>query len=280
MAKRSVKNSPTIFISYRREDTGGDAGRLNDALTLLLGPGRTFWDLEELAPGKDFARELKKALGASEILLALIGPKWETIADASGRPRLSNKDDLVRMEILAGLRRKALRVVPILLNRETVPKAADLPSVLVPLTKRNAFIVRRDRWHQDVEELLKRLRLSGQQTAENIAENSRGQQARFVSMSVEWKRQTVPDLSPRRWVVYIDNSSTAPIFVEDLSVTSPGKTPLSIDWGTVSPKSISDYELDESEFDPTGDAPGVSMRFRDADGERWTLRKGILKRLR
>jgi hypothetical protein len=72
MAKRSVKNFPMVFISYRREDTGGDAGRLSDTLTQLLGPDRTFWDLEKIAPGKDFANELKRVLAASDVLLVLI----------------------------------------------------------------------------------------------------------------------------------------------------------------------------------------------------------------
>jgi TIR domain len=276
MAKRSVKNSPMVFISYRREDTGGDAGRLNDTLTQFLGPGRTFWDLEKIAPGKDFRKELKRVLGGSDILLALIGPRWETITDANGRPRLCNKDDLVRMELLAGLRHKTVRVVPILLNRETIPKASDLPSVLRSVIKRNEFTIRRDRWRQDVEELLKRLGISGQQTTARVADGSNSRQASFVSLSVEWKRTSVPDSTPRRWVVYVDNASDAPITVEQVVVTSPG-TELSIDWGTVRPEVTSDYELDDADFDPSGDPPEVSMRFLDADGQRWTWRKGEVK---
>ena len=279
MAKRSLKRSPMIFISYRREDTGGDAGRLNDTLTQFLGPGRIFWDLEKIGPGKDFRNELKTVLGASDILLALIGPRWETISDANGRPRLCNKDDLVRMELLAGLRLKTVRVVPILLNRESVPKATDLPSVLRSLIKRNEFTIRRDRWHQDIEELLKRLGISGQQTTVGV--DRRGnQQARLVSASVEWKRSSIPDVTPRRWVVYIDNASDAPITVEEVIVTSPPDGNLVIDWGTVRPKFVSDYELDEADFDPSGDRPEVSMRFLDADGQRWRWRKGIARPIR
>lgn len=279
MAKRSVKNPPMIFISYRREDTGGDAGRLNDTLTQLLGSGKTFWDLEKIAPGKDFRNELKKVLGASDVLLALIGPRWEKITDASGRPRLWNKDDLVRMELLAGLRRKSIRVVPILLNRETVPKPSDLPSVLRSVVKRNEFTIRRDRWHEDVEELLKRLGISGQQTTTGVADGGSNRQARLVSTSVEWKRSSVPDATPRRWVVYVDNASDAPITVEQVILTS-SDSELVIDWGTVQPKVASDYELDEADFDPSGDLPEVSMRFLDADGQRWRWRKGIARPIR
>jgi hypothetical protein len=105
MANRSIKNSPMVFISYRRDDTGGDAGRLNNTLGQLLGPDRTFFDFDQIAPGMDFEVELKRALSASEVLLALIGPKWETVTDPSGKPRLSDKNDLVRSELLAALER-------------------------------------------------------------------------------------------------------------------------------------------------------------------------------
>jgi hypothetical protein len=112
MAKRSVKASPMVFISYRRDDTGGDAGRLNDTLNQLLGPNRTFFDFDQIAPGMDFEVELQRALSASEVLLALIGPKWETVRDSRGKPRLDDKNDLVRIEVLAALKSKKVRVVP------------------------------------------------------------------------------------------------------------------------------------------------------------------------
>lgn len=272
MAKRSVKNFPMVFISYRREDTGGDAGRLSDTLTQLLGPDRTFWDLEKIAPGKDFANELKRVLAASDVLLVLIGPRWETITDAGGKPRLFNKDDLVRMEVVAGLKDNSVRVVPILLNRGTIPKASDLPPVLRSITKRNVFMIRRESWRQDVQELLRRLGVSGQQTPDGVAGDSTSRQARLVSTSMEWKRKSVPDSTPRPWVVYVDNSSDAPITVEQVIVAS-SSVELSIDWGTVQPRAVSDYELDESDFDPSGDPPEVSMRFLDSDGQRWILRR-------
>jgi len=100
-----------------------------------------------------------------------------------------------------------------------------------------------------------------------------------VSASVEWKRKNEPDSTPRRWVVYIDNDSDEPITVEQVKVSSPSM-PLTIkDWGTVRPKVQSDYELEESYFDPSGDRPEVYVRFRDSYGQKWTLRRGVLKRI-
>jgi len=279
MTKRSMKSSAKIFISYRRDDTGGDAGRLNDTLNLLLGPDRTFFDLDQIAPGVDFVVQLKRALSASEVLLALIGPKWETVSDSNGKPRLSDKNDLVRIELLAALESKKVRVVPILLNRDTVPKKGDLPHVLRPITGLNAFAIRRDRWREDVAALLKGLGISQQQTNHATTHSNANRQPRFVSASVEWKRKNEPDPTPRRWVVYVDNDSDAPITVEQVKVSSPSMELSIEDWGMVRPKFPSDYELEESDFDPSGDRPEVYVRFLDSYGQRWALQRGVLKHL-
>ena len=66
MTTQSMKSLPKVFINYRRDDTGGDAGRLNDTLTELLGRDRTFFDLDRIAPGIDFEVALKNALSARD----------------------------------------------------------------------------------------------------------------------------------------------------------------------------------------------------------------------
>ena len=43
-----------IFISYRREDSAGFAGRLTDALEAEFGPGSVFRDVDDIRPGEDF----------------------------------------------------------------------------------------------------------------------------------------------------------------------------------------------------------------------------------
>ena len=50
-----------IFISYRRSDSAGHAGRLEADLTRLL---RTpvFMDVSDIAPGEDFAQILDRQL--------------------------------------------------------------------------------------------------------------------------------------------------------------------------------------------------------------------------
>jgi hypothetical protein len=262
MADQSTKRTPKVFISYRRDDTGGDAGRLNDTLIHILGRERTFFDLEQIGPGVDFEIELKRALSTSEVFLALIGPKWERAIDSSGKPRLSDESDLVRIELLTALKSKTVRVVPILLNRDTIPNREDLPDVLHPITRLNAFEIRRDRWDDDVAALLKKLGISQSHPHPPI------------SAVVEWKRKNEPDSTPRRWVVYIHNYSDAQITIEEVKVSSPSRK-LTIDWGPIPPKAPSDYELEESEFDPSGERPKVYVRFHDSYGRRWALHEGV-----
>ena len=43
-----------VFISYRRSDTTGEAGRLADALESLLGAACVFRDADDIPAGEDF----------------------------------------------------------------------------------------------------------------------------------------------------------------------------------------------------------------------------------
>jgi hypothetical protein len=223
-----MRKPPSFFISYRRDDTGAEAGRLRDLLIERLGHDTVFFDFETIEPGEDYQKALDRALASCDVLLALIGPRWETISDRRGRPRLDDKKDFLRKEIRTGLKR-GIRVIPVLLNRDGLPTREDLPSDLYPLRRRQLFRIYRDRWHQDVDLLIERLGMTPQRKADAAADLS-ASQARFVSATVEWKRMPAPDPNPRRWVVYVDNHSDAPINVEDVLVRS-GSRELTIDWG-------------------------------------------------
>lgn len=145
--------SPRIFINYRRDDAAADAGRLFDALRARFGEGSVFMDIDTIPPGADFAEVINQAVGSCEVLIAVIGKSWLSLADASGRRRLDDQQDLVRMEILAALDRK-VRVVPVLVQRAPMPRADQLPSALARLAGRHAFEISYTRWQYDVERLI------------------------------------------------------------------------------------------------------------------------------
>jgi hypothetical protein len=61
------------FLSYRRGDVAGHAGRLADALRQRLGARSVFQDVTAIAPGQDFTAALDPALDDSDVVLAVIG---------------------------------------------------------------------------------------------------------------------------------------------------------------------------------------------------------------
>lgn len=71
-----------IFISYRRADSAGNAGRLNDDLTRLLGDC-VFMVVADIAPGADFENVLRKELASYGAVLAVIGVRWRLRTPAS-----------------------------------------------------------------------------------------------------------------------------------------------------------------------------------------------------
>ena len=104
-----------IFISYRREDSAGWTGRLADRLKERFGPVSIFIDIDTIEPGADFTEALRKAVGSCDVLLAVIGPRWSMVTDKTGKPRLHDSSDWIRVEIAAALTRK-IRIIPVLVG--------------------------------------------------------------------------------------------------------------------------------------------------------------------
>jgi hypothetical protein len=141
-----------VFISYRRSDSSGHAGRLRDDLTRLLG-ATVFMDVADIAPGAEFERVIDSELGSCGVVLAVIGPRW---LDAFHVPR--DGTDYVRLELRQALGHAGLTVVPVLVQAATLPAATELPEDVAPLASRQAFAIRDDRWGDDVAYLARQLR--------------------------------------------------------------------------------------------------------------------------
>ena len=61
-----------IFVSYRRDDTSGHAGRLFDKLVSHFGRDRIFMDIDTIEPGEDFVSVIEDAVGSCDLLIAVI----------------------------------------------------------------------------------------------------------------------------------------------------------------------------------------------------------------
>jgi hypothetical protein len=144
---------PGIFISYRREDSAGHAGRLFDRLGAKFGRDRVFMDVSAIEVGLDFVDTIKLAIGSCDILLAVIGREWATCKDQSGHRRLDDPNDFIRLEIATALSRN-VRVIPVLVQGAPVPDAGTLPPDLKLLTRRQTAELRDTRWGADVDDLI------------------------------------------------------------------------------------------------------------------------------
>ena len=141
-----------VFISYRRADSAGHAGRLNDDLTRLLGR-RVFMDVADIAPGAEFEDVIRSELLSCGAVLAVIGPQWR---NAFAAPR--DGKDYVRIELREALGHDGVTVVPVLVQGASLPSAAELPEDLASLASRQAVAIRDDRWKDDVDYLARELR--------------------------------------------------------------------------------------------------------------------------
>jgi hypothetical protein len=144
---------PMVFISYRRDDSGGHVGRLYDALSAHFGRQRLFFDIDHIAPGQDFVQVLENSLGRSSVLLVVIGKRWAGSGRIGAR-RIDDPGDFVRLEVARGLLRPELRVIPVLIQGVKMPGPAALPDDLKDLSRRNAIEVSDLRWKEDVARLI------------------------------------------------------------------------------------------------------------------------------
>ncbi len=168
----SVPESAWIFICYRREETAYPAGWLFDRLTDHFGQGKVFKDVDSIQLGDDFVEEITAAVESCAVLLAVIGRRWLTVTGEEGRQCLDDPADFVRLEIEAALT-LGVRVIPVLVDQARMPSAAELPTSLEKLARRQAVELSPHRFNSDVDRLLRRLdTLSG--TTARPAQQSAG----------------------------------------------------------------------------------------------------------
>jgi hypothetical protein len=145
-----------VFLSYRRSDVGGYAGRLADALRQRLGEESVFQDVSAIAPGQRFAHAIEAALDDCDAVLAVIGPGWATASTPEGARRLFDPDDYVRLELARALTRD-IRVIPVLVGGAALPAPTQLPDDLAALPEHQAVVLHDQTWHQGVDGLVRDL---------------------------------------------------------------------------------------------------------------------------
>jgi hypothetical protein len=146
-----------VFISYRRQDSAGQAGRVQDRLQREFGPDLVFMDVDAIPLGTNFSKVLHEEVAKCGALLAVIGPTWPDARDEYGNRRLDDPNDFVRVEIAAALQRN-IPVIPILLDGARIPKASQLPDDLKELALRNGLEIHHASFQDDMERLIRGLK--------------------------------------------------------------------------------------------------------------------------
>ena len=144
-----------IFISYRRDDDPGNAGRLFDQLKQSFGSDQLFFDVNNIEPGLNFLTVINEEMAQSAVLLVVIGRQW--IDALNRRNAQPNAVDYVRIEIELALE-QGKRIIPVLVHGALMPQEGQLPVSIRLLAFQQSSRITHDRFGSDVESLIQTLR--------------------------------------------------------------------------------------------------------------------------
>jgi hypothetical protein len=142
-------SQPSVFISYRREDSAAHAGRLYDELARRFGRSQVFTDVYNIGAGEEFEQVIRERLAQTTVFVAVIGPRWRGPRGWPRRPRIRQPGDFVRRE-LEMAREARVRILPVLVAGASLPEAKSLPDSIRFLNGLNASELRDTRWDDDV----------------------------------------------------------------------------------------------------------------------------------
>ena len=128
-----------IAISYRRSDSQDITGRIFDRLVQHYGKDTVFRDIDSIQPGIDFRTQIAAALGATDVLLVVLGPAWLG-RDRDNTTRIGNETDPVRIEVETALKRD-IPIIPVLVGGTRMPEVNELPQSLRDFAYRHAVTV-------------------------------------------------------------------------------------------------------------------------------------------
>jgi len=148
--------NPLIFISYRREDSAAQAGRLRATLLGQFGEQAVFMDTSSIQPGMEWPARIADALDSAQVVVVVLGPGWIRVSEESGQRRIDLENDWVRRELEEAFTRKK-EIFPVLVSGARIPPADWLPKSLAELPTRQALEIRDGYWDHDVKLLMRRL---------------------------------------------------------------------------------------------------------------------------
>ncbi|HEX8510849.1 MAG TPA: TIR domain-containing protein, partial [Propionibacteriaceae bacterium] len=149
-AKRT--QAPRVYLSYRRRDALVTTERLADRLAADF---QVTWDISLLDPDQDFESTMHEAIATSDVVLAIIGPRWASAENENWSSFSATPDDWVVAELTLALS-MGIPVIPVLV--EGADLLSQLPRSLTDLAHRRAAQIRSESFAADVDRLLATLR--------------------------------------------------------------------------------------------------------------------------
>lgn len=141
-----------IFISYRREDSVHQVGRIQEWLARHFGANNVFYDVE-IPAGTDWRAYIEESVRRCSVVLVPIGDHWLAQLDA----RRGDGGDILRFEIESALERR-VRVIPLLVGKAGMPAPERLPESMRRLLDYHAMTIRPGRdFEPDITRLIRSL---------------------------------------------------------------------------------------------------------------------------
>lgn len=145
-------SKPKVFLSYRRDDS--EQATRNIYLGFKdAGYEQVFMDIPRIDPGEKWPDLIDDALGAADVVIAVIGKTWLSCCDTDSRRRIDGPDDPVRWELRKALQGRK-KIVPVLVGNANMPSAKSLPEDLEKLASFQAKHLTSANWDEDLKALV------------------------------------------------------------------------------------------------------------------------------
>lgn len=129
-----------VFVSFRNGDEPYAAAMLYHALADRLGDELVFRSSNSIPLAARWADRIWEHLDASDVVMVVIGPRWLSVTDHTGRRRLWQDDDWVRQEVARALS-AGKEIAPVLIAGVPRLTEKDLPESIAALAAVQSRII-------------------------------------------------------------------------------------------------------------------------------------------
>ena len=153
MSLLKPRDNVGIFVSYRRADSAGYAGRLVDHLKSQFGQ-QVFFDVDSINPGANFHQVIEETFAKCGAVVILIGKRW--LERDAAMPPFGDSKDVITQEVRFAMESR-LPILPVLVDGATMPAEPTLPSEFVSLSRLNAIDLRHTSFERDLQAVREQL---------------------------------------------------------------------------------------------------------------------------